>query len=71
MFILDVDLDTLNRRLDERPEDEWGGERTVRELIVRLHRTKEGIPTTGTVMDANVPIARVVDEILRRSEANR
>ena len=71
VFILEVDLDTLNRRLDERPEDEWGGGRTERELIVRLHRTKEEIPKIGTVIDATVPIARVVDEILRQSEANK
>ena len=61
----------MNRRLDERPEDEWGGGRTERELIVRLHRTKEEIPKIGTVIDATVPIARVVDEILRQSEANK
>ena len=66
VFILEIDLDTLNRRLDERPEDEWGGRRTEREPIVRLHRTKEEIPKIGTVIDATVPIARVVDEILRQ-----
>ena len=71
VFILEVDLDTLNRRLDERPEDEWGGRRTERELIVRLHGTKEEIPKISTVIDATVPIARVVDEILRHSEASK
>jgi len=70
VFVLEVDLDTLNRRLDERPEDEWGGRRTERELIVRLLRTKEGIPKIGTVIDATAPIARVVDEIIRQSEAS-
>jgi hypothetical protein len=25
VFVLEVDLDSLNRRLDERPDDEWGG----------------------------------------------
>jgi hypothetical protein len=67
VFILEVDLDTLNRRLDERSVDEWGGSRTERELIVRLHRTKEEIPRIGTVIDATAPIARVVDEILHKS----
>ena len=33
VFILDVDLDTLNRRLAGRPEDEFGGRRRDRELI--------------------------------------
>ena len=71
VFVLEVDLDTLNRRLDERPEDEWGGRQTERELIARLHQTKEDIPRNGVLIDATAPIARVVDEIVRQSEANR
>jgi hypothetical protein len=38
-----------------------------RDLVVRLHRTKEDIPANGTVIDATAPIARVVDEILRHA----
>ena len=71
IFVLEVDLDTLNRRLDERAEDEWGGRQTERQLIARLHQTREDIPKNGTVIDATAPIAHVVDEILRRSEANK
>jgi broad-specificity NMP kinase len=71
VFVLEVDPDTLNRRLDERPEDEWGGEQAERELIVRLHQTKEDIPRNGIIIDATAPITRVVDEIIRQSEANR
>ena len=71
IFVLEVDLDTLNRRLDERAEDEWGGRQTERQLIARLHQTREDIPKNGTVIDATSPIAHVVDEILRRSEANK
>ncbi len=68
VFVLDVDADTLTRRLDERPEDEWGGRgrREERELILRLHQTREDLPANGTAIDATVPIARVVDEILRQ-----
>ncbi|MFI2650647.1 AAA family ATPase [Micromonospora fulviviridis] len=65
VFVLEVDLDTLTRRLDGRPEDEWGGRPAERELVVRLHRTKEDIATSGTVIDATAPLASVVDEILR------
>jgi gluconate kinase len=68
VFVLEVDLDTLNRRLDERPENEWGGKRTERELIVRLHQTKEDIPKDGIVIDATAPIEHVVDEIVRTAE---
>ena len=71
VFVLEVDLDTLNRRLDERMEDEWGGNQTERELIARLHQTKEDIPKNGITIDATASVARVVDEIVRQSEANR
>jgi AAA domain len=67
VFVLEVDLGTLNRRLDERPENEWGGKQGERELISRLHQTKEDIPENGIITDATAPIARVVDEILRQS----
>jgi broad-specificity NMP kinase len=70
VFLLEVDLDTLNRRLDERPEDEWGAKQTERELIARLHQTKEDTPKNGIIIDATAPIAHVVDEIIRQSEAN-
>ncbi|GIJ76038.1 hypothetical protein SAMN05443287_106159 [Micromonospora phaseoli] len=66
VFVLDVDLRTLHRRLDGRPEDEWGGKPAERELIFRLQRTKEDIPRSGTVIDATPPLASVVDEILRQ-----
>ncbi|SCW76581.1 AAA domain-containing protein [Rhizobium mongolense subsp. loessense] len=36
VFVLDVDLDTLNRRLAGRPVDEFGGRPAERELIARL-----------------------------------
>lgn len=72
IFVLEVDLDTLNRRLDERPDEEWGGgEPTERESIARLHQTKEDIPSNGILIDATAPIVRVVDEIVRRSEADK
>lgn len=69
VFVLEVDLDTLNRRLEERPEDEFGGKQSEREFVLRLHQTKEDIPKDGVVIDATAPLARVVDEILRQCEA--
>ncbi|MBM7046724.1 MULTISPECIES: AAA family ATPase [Rhizobium] len=66
VFVLDVDLDTLNRRLVQRPEDEFGGKPGEWELIARLHATKEDIPTCGVVIDATAPLAVVVDEILSK-----
>ena len=70
VFVLEIDTDTLNRRLDERPENEFGGKEAERELIERLHRTKEDIPRNGMVVDSNAPIEQVVDEIARQIEEN-
>ncbi|MBV9905329.1 MAG: nucleoside kinase [Alphaproteobacteria bacterium] len=66
VFVLDVDLDTLSRRLAARPEDEFGGKPPERALILRLHATKEDIPKGGTTIDATAPVARVVDAILEK-----
>ena len=71
VFVLEVDLATLQRRLDERADDEWGGGKpTERELIVRWHQTKGDDPGNGVVIDATAPIEHVVDEILRRCQTS-
>jgi gluconate kinase len=67
VFVLEIDLDTLHRRLDQRPDDEFGSERSERDLIVRLHRTKEDTPA-GIMIDATAPLVDVVDEIVRRAQ---
>jgi gluconate kinase len=64
VFILDVDAETLNERLDSRPDDDWGKSTSEREFILRLHATKEDIPSRGIVIDATQPLVSVVDEIL-------
>lgn len=64
VFVLDVDADTLNQRLDSRPDDEWGKSPSEREFILRLRATKEDLPATGIVIDATRPLVRVVDDIL-------
>ena len=66
IFVLDVDLGTLNRRLTGRPEDEFGGKPIERDPIVRLHATRESIQKDGVVIDATAPIEHVVDEILEK-----
>jgi hypothetical protein len=67
VFVLSVDLHTLHQRLDQRPPDEWGSTPAERELIVRLQRSEEDIPTAGVVIDATPPLDDVVDEILRHT----
>ncbi|WIG58103.1 MAG: hypothetical protein OJF49_000848 [Ktedonobacterales bacterium] len=73
VFVLEVDLDTCLRRIDERvaldPTD-WGATPAERELTVRLHHTKENIPKNGIIIVATAPLARVVDEIVRLSDAH-
>ncbi len=64
IFILDIDAATLNERLDNRLDDDWGKSKSERELILRLHATKEDVPSRGMVLDATQPLVRVVDEVL-------
>ncbi|GAB4167304.1 MAG: nucleoside kinase [Roseiflexaceae bacterium] len=64
IFILDVDAATLNQRLDNRADDDWGKSEHERALILRLHATKEDLPSNGIVIDATVPLHHVVDNIL-------
>ena len=68
VFALEIDLDTLNRRLAARPEDEWGGSASEGEAFARLqHATKEGLPTNSIIIDATAPLARIVDTILENA----
>lgn len=62
VFVLEVDIEILTRRLDDRREDEWGGRgrQAERDLILRLHRTKADIPRDGFAIDATAPLAHVV-----------
>ena len=69
VFVLEVDLDTMNRRIDERvaldPTD-FGGKPEERELIARLYASKEDVPKNAMRIDATAPIERVVDDILSK-----
>ena len=65
VFVLEIDLDTLNRRLALRTEDDWGGPAADGEANARLqHASKEDMPRNAITIDAMAPIERVVDEIL-------
>ena len=70
IFVLEIDRDTLNRRLAARPADAWGGSASEGESFARFqHATKEGLPTNASIIDATAPLAHVVDEIVRQSVA--
>jgi hypothetical protein len=69
VFVLEVDLDTMNRRIDERvaldPTD-FGGTPEQRDLASRLFATREDIPKNAMSIDATAPLGRVVDDILSK-----
>lgn len=73
VFVLEIDLDTSLRRIEERvvldPTD-WGGTPEELEITVRMYHSKEGLPQNGVIIDATPPLAQVVDEILRHVEAS-
>jgi adenylate kinase family enzyme len=79
VLVLAVDLDTSLRRIEERvaldPTD-WGGTPEEREITVRMYpmypmyHTQAALPQNGTIIDATAPLAHVVDEILRHSDAH-
>ena len=65
VFVLEINLDTLNRRLAARPEDAWGGSASEGASFARLqHATKEGLPTNAIIIDATAPLSSIVDTIL-------
>ena len=66
MFVLEVDAETLNRRLDRRPSAEFGNLPGERALVLRVHRTREDLPVGGVSIDASRPVVDVVDDILSR-----
>jgi len=67
VFILDIDRETMMMRVHERvavdPTD-FGATQEERNLILRLHDTKEDIPNNGEVIDATQAVDRVVGKIL-------
>jgi hypothetical protein len=75
VFVLDLDLDTMNQRIDQRvalDPTEFGATPEERDLIARLFATKEDIPKNAMGIDATAPITCVVDDILSKCrEAGR
>ncbi|MEM7626695.1 MAG: nucleoside kinase [Planctomycetota bacterium] len=69
VFVLEVDTDTLNRRLAARPEDQWGGTASDAEAFARRqHATKQGLPPNAVVIDATAPVTTVVDSIIDHTQ---
>ena len=64
VFNLEVDEDTLRRRLQARTADDWPLGPDAVELVLDLHRRGEKPPGSIDV-DATQPLDQVVDEILR------
>ena len=69
VFVLDVDIDTLRKRVAGRADDEFGARPDEWAMLVRLHATKADLPERALWIDAGRPIFLVVDEILMRCRA--
>jgi gluconate kinase len=68
VFVLEIDLETLNRRLAARPEDEWGGTASEGESFARFqHATKEYLPKNAITIDATAPLSKIVGTILENA----
>ena len=65
VFVLEIDLATLNQRLASRPADEWGGSPSEGAAAARLqHAKKAYIPEHAILIDATKSVEQVVDAIL-------
>lgn len=62
VFVLDIDVETLSRRLDGRP-NEPGFEPAERQLVLHYHHTREYLPV-GINIDTAGTVPSVVDDIL-------
>lgn len=67
VFLLEVDAATLLHRLVNRAGNPWGKRPEERDLILRLHASREDLPPRGISVDATLPLDRVVDEIVRQT----
>ena len=61
---MDIDTETLKKRLESREADDWGGNDKEKEFIERLHAAKEAVPTEGVIIDTARPLNEVVDVII-------
>lgn len=64
VFVLDIDLETLKRRVSGRADDEFGAKPDEWAMLVRLHATREEMPENGLIIDANRPVSLIVDDIV-------
>lgn len=62
VFVLDIDVEALNRRLDGRP-NEPGHAPDERAVVLRYHRSSEHFPA-GIAIDTTDAVPSVVDHIL-------
>ena len=72
VFVLQVNLQILRRRLDARTSEDWGaGGAPEIARIAHWHAVGSDVPHGGIPIDATAPIEHVVDAILERVEHDR
>lgn len=66
VLVLEIDEDTLNRRLALRPDSEWGGSPEAGALNARLqHAKNDYVADIATIIDGTAAPECVVDAILQ------
>ena len=68
VFNLRIDDDTMRRRLEARTEDDWPLGQEGIALVLALNRSDQG-PPEAIQVDATQPLAEVVEEVLRLTNA--
>ncbi|MEM6749702.1 MAG: AAA family ATPase [Planctomycetota bacterium] len=69
VFVLELDQETLERRLAERPDSDWGGPASDGIAYARLqHETRQGLPDHAISIDATAPLHAVVNTILEGTD---
>ena len=68
VFVLDVDIETLKKRLQTREADDMGGNDEEKEFILHIHSTKKAILPKGIEINTNRPLTEVVDIILEHTK---
>lgn len=64
VFVLEIDRETLARRLESRPEDEFGGTPPEQAYVLGLHAGNRRMVAAGIAIDATAPPGKIVDRIL-------
>ena len=64
VFVLDVDTETIKKRLESRKADDWGGNDAQKKFTLQLHASNKAIIPDGININTSRPLDEVVEAIL-------